>query len=88
MDWVIHDMNGELNSWGYAGVSDDRLVLQSDGEEALVVVVVRDAADSSETTVYNLREAFQSKLLTKCHKRQKQLCTNSKGLHVYKAIYM
>eukprot|EP00973_Karenia_brevis_P017947 2466792-Karenia_brevis.AAC.1 len=39
MDWVIHDMNEELRSWGYNGGPEDKLVFQSDGEEALVAVV-------------------------------------------------
>eukprot|EP00973_Karenia_brevis_P061781 8590966-Karenia_brevis.AAC.1 len=39
MDWLIHDMNDELKSWGYNGGPEEKFVFQSDGEEALMAVV-------------------------------------------------
>jgi hypothetical protein len=39
MDWLIHDLSGELKSWGYAGGPTERLIYQSDGEESLLAVL-------------------------------------------------
>ena len=36
--WLVKDMHQELKSWGYPGGGQNKLILKSDGEPAIVAV--------------------------------------------------